>query len=72
MKNEESLYTQFLDFEKENNLFDLKDTRGTYYWDIIRYDVFEALMPKNKVFIPKKHNKKILNIFRQIMGFIKL
>ena len=29
-------------------------------------------MPKNKVFIPKKHNKKILNIFRQIMGFIKL
>ena len=72
MKNEESLYTQFLDFEKENNLFDLKDTRGTYYWDIIRYDVFEALMPKNKVFIPKKHNKKISNIFRQIMGFIKL
>lgn len=72
MKNEESLYTQFLDFEKEHNLFNLKDSEGTYYWDIIRYDVFEALMPKNKVFIPKKHNKKILNIFRQIMGFIKL
>lgn len=31
MKNEESLYTQFLDFEKENNLFNLKDTKGTYY-----------------------------------------
>lgn len=72
MRNKESLYTQFLEFEKENNLFDLKDARGTYYWDIIRYDVFEALIPKSKVFIPKKYNVKMLSIFGQIMGFIKL
>ena len=72
MKNEESLYTQFLDFEKENNLFDLKDTRGTYYWDIIRYDVFEALMPKNKVFIPKKQNINFFFIFKRIIQFIRL
>ena len=69
---DESLYTQFLDFEKENNLFNLKDTKGTYYWDIIRYDIFEALMPKNKVFVPKKHNRKILSILKQIIGFVKL
>ena len=72
MKNEESLYTQFLDFEKENNLFNLKDTKGTYYQDIIRYDIFEILMPKNKVFIPKKYNRKISGILKEIIGFVKL
>ena len=72
MKNEESLYTQFLNFEKEHNLFNLKDSEGTYYWDIIRYDVFEALMPKNKVFIPKKQNINFFFIFKRIIQFIRL
>jgi len=68
----DSFYTQFLNFEKEHNLFNLKDSEGTYYWDIVRYDVFEALMPKNKVFIPKKQNINFFFIFKRIIQFIRL
>ena len=29
-------------------------------------------MPKNKVFIPKKYNRKISGILKEIIGFVKL
>lgn len=33
----------FLSFEVKNDLFHLKDSRGVYYWDIVRYHIFSSI-----------------------------
>ena len=33
----------FLDMEERDGLFDLRLPDGTYYWDLVRYEVFGAL-----------------------------
>lgn len=37
-------HSKFLSFEKENNLFELRDDLGTHFWDLIRFDVYINLM----------------------------
>lgn len=45
MKGEvKQIWDRFLDFEKENHLFDLQDEYGTYYWDILRYEIYPLLL----------------------------
>ena len=69
MNNNGELAYQFLAFEKENNLFDLQDTKGTYYWDIIRYYVYIKLLSLEES-LPKKHKRRInLSVFRRIIDF---
>lgn len=41
-----AFWDRFLDFEKENHLFDLQDKCGTYYWDIFRYEIYSLLLWK--------------------------
>lgn len=41
---EKAFWDRFLDFEKENHLFDLQDEYGTYYWDIFRYEIYPLLL----------------------------
>ena len=41
---EKAFWDRFLDFEKENHLFDLQDEYGTYYWDILRYEIYPLLL----------------------------
>lgn len=36
----ENIWTHFLSFEERHNLFDLKDEKGTYIWDIVRYMIY--------------------------------
>lgn len=70
MNNKGDLAYQFLSFEKRNNLFDLQDTKGTYYWDIIRYYVYiKLLSPEDSS--PKKKQKRRINlfIFRRFIDF---
>ena len=43
---EKAFWDRFLDFEKENHLFDLQDKYGTYYWDIFRYEIYSLLLWK--------------------------
>ncbi len=43
---EKAFWDRFLDFEKENHLFDLQDEYGTYYWDIFRYEIYALLLWK--------------------------
>lgn len=39
-----SLDDKFLEFEKKNNLFHLKDKNGVFIWDIIRFDIYISLL----------------------------
>ena len=65
MNNNGDLAYQFLAFEKENNLFDLQDTKGTYYWDIIRYYVYIKLLSPEES-LPKKHKRRINEFERKL------
>src|ERR1700748_308912 len=63
---------QFIEFEKNNNLFDLKDNRGVYIWDIIRFDLYAKLKWDNKLQPPVKRNyKDVLTWFSiRLIGII--
>ena len=37
------LYNKFLKFEEENNVFHLKTDSGIYWWDIVRYAIYNEL-----------------------------
>ena len=43
---EKDFWDRFLTLEKENHFFDLQDKYGTYYWDILRYEVCPKLLWK--------------------------
>jgi hypothetical protein len=58
MKAEEKqIWDRFLDFEKENHLFDLQDEYGTYYWDIFRYEIYPLLLWEGG-FLPSSEKKR--------------
>ncbi len=44
MKSEKKIWDKFLEFEKDHNLFALQDDRGTYFWDIVRFQVYIAIL----------------------------
>lgn len=44
----DSLYNQFHAFEKEFNLFELKDKSGIYIWDALRYSVYTQISQGRK------------------------
>ena len=69
MNNKEDIVAQFLAFEKKNNLFDLQDSKGTYYWDIIRYYVCVKLRYQEDPLIKKKQRKNYLLILKRILDF---
>lgn len=69
MNNKEDIVAQFLAFEKKNNLFDLQDSKGTYYWDIIRYYVCVKLRYQEAPLIKKKQRKNYLLILKRIFDF---
>lgn len=35
---------EFLEFERQNNLFDLKDSQGTFVWDVVRFEIEYSLL----------------------------
>ena len=67
-----NIAAQFLDFEKKNNLFDLQDFKGTYYWDIIRYYVYIKLIYQEDPLIKKKKKRNYLLILKRILNSIFL
>ena len=72
MNNKEDIVAQFLAFEKKNNLFDLQDSKGTYYWDIIRYYVCVKLRYQEDPLVKKKQRKNYLLILKRILNSIFL
>ena len=67
-----NIAAQFLDFEKKNNLFDLQDFKGTYYWDIIRYYVYIKLIWQEEPLPKDKQKKNYLLILKRIFNTIFL
>lgn len=67
-----NIAAQFLDFEKKNNLFDLQDFKGTYYWDIIRYYVYIKLIWQEEPLPKDKQKKNYLLILKRILNSIFL
>lgn len=49
--NEKTAFSlkEFFLFEKENNLFSRKNKDGIYIWDLIRYDVYVALLREEAI-----------------------
>lgn len=73
MKEKNKIWVQFLEFEKENNLFDLQDIEKTYYWDIVRYEIYQKLLWKDSVLPSSDTNKiKIKARITQIWQFVLL
>ena len=72
MNIKENIAAQFLDFEKKNNLFDLQDSKGTFYWDIIRYYVYIKLIYQEDPLIKKKQKRNYLYILKRILNSIFL
>lgn len=66
----------FLDMEERDGLFDLRLSDGTYYWDLVRYEVFGALFhayqgpfesPAN---IPKAAPSLVKNVVKRSINAI--
>ena len=72
---EKAFWNRFLDFEKENHLFDLQDKYGTYYWDIFRCEIYSLLLWEGGgVSSPQKRTIKniILKVFSIFHEFFKI
>lgn len=59
---EKAFWDRFLDFEKENHLFDLQDEYGTYYWDIFRYEIYPLLLWEGGFLSSSSQNRAIKDI----------
>jgi hypothetical protein len=68
-----NLWDRFLEFEQEFELFKLKDSKGTYVWDIIRFEVYINLLwdYKNRPNIKNKYGLKITLLLKTLFLFIK-
>ncbi len=73
MKEKDKIWVQFLEFEKENDLFNLQDVEKTYYWDIIRYEIYQKLLWKDSISPSSDVNKvKIITRITQVWQFVLL
>jgi hypothetical protein len=68
MCNNKPFWEHFLDFEKRKNLFGMQDSEGTYFWDIIRGDIYFKLLWKNIPTLNTSKNKKQkISFYRRIV-----
>ena len=78
MNTKRPFWEHFLDFEKKNNLF-VRDIKGTYFWDIIRGDIYFKLLWRDTPMINKSKSsrqkvsyyKRIVKDFFRILFFRK-
>lgn len=69
----QNIWHKFLDFETKNNLFEFKDDEGTFYWDVLRYEVYIRLLwGSGNVSVAKNNNRNIRLSLKKIVGLVKL
>lgn len=61
-------WTQFLEFEKKHNLFELQDSKQTFYWDILRYEIYSKLLWRQNTYAPTQQIKRG-SFFKKIKRF---
>lgn len=75
MEEDKLLEDKFLEFEVNNNLFDI-EVSGIKIWDFVRFELLEEIKEKSYeskyTLVNSKRNKlkTILKILKQILGFI--
>lgn len=68
MNNSQSFWEDFLEFEKKNNLFSIQDKKGTYFWDIIRGDIYFKLLWKNVSLVnTSKSSREKFSFYKRII-----
>jgi len=67
-----SLHEIFFQMEEEQNLFTLQLADGTYYWDIIRREVFAALHALSKGSTDYPKHKFRTSVIVKIKDFLKM
>lgn len=67
MNSKKLFWNQFLSFEAKNHLFELKDEQGTFYWDIVRFDVYTKILWSSKDKAERKPAGKNKLMVKQIL-----
>lgn len=52
----------FYKMETDLHLFDRKDANGIYYWDVVRFDIFDELTEGGQSFNVSEVNRKTINM----------
>ena len=63
------IHSKFLKMEVSENLFSLKSSNGTYFWDLIRREVFAIVSSKNSY--EKSNNFEKRTLLTNIGGYFK-
>lgn len=64
-----NIWDKFLAFESENRLFDLKDSKGNFVWDMVRFDIYINLLWS---YSSNKKKTDILSAFYRLWTFSKV
>lgn len=67
----ERLYKKFHNFEHKNNLFDLKDSSGVYFWDALRYSAYTQILQGRNYKKAQPQGNRYLRMLSYVIALIR-